>query len=134
MNLPRQRRTQWPLVVAGLSVALAAILLWAGTPTSAWIQSSYRTFAGSMLSAAIDDPAEESTGGIAAPSRGRSKCRECGFVESTRLAASSGKRAVYEVTVRLADRTRHVLSVSDPSRWRPGERVILIGVGAQREQ
>ncbi len=134
MNLPRQRRTQWPLVVAGLSAGLAAILLWAGNPPIGWIQSSYRTFAGSMLSAATEDPAEEAVGGIAAPSRGKSKCRECGFVESTRLAASSGTRAIYEVTVRLADRSRHVLSVSDPSRWRPGERVILIGAGAQRDQ
>jgi hypothetical protein len=69
----------------------------------------------------------------AATSRGRSRCPECGVVQSMRTIESTGEDApeavmktVYEVTVRLRDGTTTVFTAAVPRDWRPGSRVIVI--------
>jgi hypothetical protein len=61
---------------------------------------------------------------------GGARCAHCGIVVSTeRLAPVGDAPAMYQVTVRLADRSTRVFSDSNAPRWRPGERIVIIEGG-----
>jgi hypothetical protein len=81
--------------------------------------------------------------------RTKPRCAECGVIVSMRKierhAEDTGPRAAgevtaengdeirvkttrsYEITVRMADGSRHVIDDTSPARWRTGERLIVIG-------
>jgi hypothetical protein len=53
-------------------------------------------------------------------------CRYCGVVESVRRLAPVGKAlSNYEFTIRMGGE-RHLIQDSTSTKWRPGERMILI--------
>lgn len=120
-----------PLLAAGACAALLGVLTVSADPMAEWIHTSYRGYAGTeaQQGLAMDTPSVNESNTSAAPSRRKGKCGECGIVESARLTESGGSRAVYEITVRLSDRSTRVFSDSDAAKWRPGERIILIGGG-----
>jgi len=86
-------------------------------------------------------------------SRGN-KCADCGVIESTRKLETPDERAGvyartaaghrgeikakpvqnYEITIRLRDGSRHVITDADPARWRLGERVMVIAGIQQAEK
>jgi hypothetical protein len=129
MRLRIPRAAHLPLLAAGACAALLGVLTVSADPMAEWIHGSYRADAGTEAQQALvsDTPVESNN--PAAPSRRKGKCSECGIIESARLTEGGGSRAVYEITVRLSDRSTRVFSDSDAAKWRPGERIILIGGG-----
>lgn len=106
------------LLAAGFALlGLAAVGL-ATAALTEWFQTSAQALAGGA------DQTKEATPSQAGESNNKTRCKFCGIVESTRKVGS-----VHEVKVRLADRSTHVFSDSNPANWRPGERIILIGGG-----
>jgi len=134
MKLYVRGAAQLPLLAAGACAVVVGGLCLSSDPVSEWIHESSRVSAvAEARQAPVTDSSVEartpadSTG--SAPRR-KGKCTECGIVESARLTESGGTRAVYEITVRLSDRSTRVFSDSDAAKWRPGERIILIGPGS----
>lgn len=93
-------------------------------------------------------PEVAATPDIAAPGARAYRCAECGVVESTREIEAPGEmtggnasgrnvarnrgaieaRPIrnYEITIRLRDGSRRVITDAHPARWRHGERVQVI--------
>ena len=118
-----------PLFAAGACAIALGVLTYSADPMAEWIHASYRGYATETPLA--PEPGMDNPEPIASQTsiRRRGKCDECGIVESARLKESGGSQAVYEITVRLRDRSTRVFSDSDAGKWRPGERIILIGGG-----
>ena len=106
------------LLAAGFALLGFAAVGLATAALTEWFQTSAQGLAGGA------DQTKEATSSQAGESNNKTRCKYCGIVESTRKVGS-----VHEVTVRLADRSTHVFSDSNPANWRPGERIILIGGG-----
>jgi hypothetical protein len=120
--------------------AIAGVLAWLPRPGNE--AASVRAPDRSPLKAAIDRVPEQNVAPV------RSKCAECGVVESSReivqilermdSAAAGGVKggrlkemagksiSKHEVTVRMKDGATHQFMVANPANWRPGERVIFI--------
>ena len=126
MNLHIPRQAHWPLLAAGVSLGVAVLVVAAEEPMTQWLQASYRDFAGAAAAQTDSDDASAQPSLLRSNAPSKGKCMECGFIESARLAESG----VYEITVRLADRTKRVFRDSDASKWRPGERIVHIGGGS----
>jgi hypothetical protein len=129
MRLPIPRAGHWPVLAAGVFALLAGGVALSAAPMDEWLLASNtaRNDAPAQ-SAESEAPAAQET------TRRKPRCSHCGVVESTRALDSGASPALYEVTVRLADKTRHVFSNTDASKWRPGARVILIGGGLPPER
>lgn len=108
------------LLAAGVALLGFTAVAVATAPLTEWFQTS----AQDLPSGADQVKEAETTASQAGESNGKTRCKYCGIIESTRKVGS-----VHEVTVRLADRSTHVFSDSNPANWRPGERIILIGSG-----
>lgn len=130
MRLRIPKAVHLPLLAAGACAVMLGVLTYSADPMAEWIHASYRGYAGSEVQQAPADDASFGSNASPSISRRKGKCGECGIVESARLTESGGSRAVYEITVRLPDRSTRVFSDSDATKWRPGERIILIGGGA----
>ena len=135
MRLPIPRAGHWPVLAAGVFALLAGGVTLSAAPMDEWLLASSNartepTPAQTVLQAEpTPSPAEPQD-----TPRRKLKCSHCGFVESTRALDSGASPALYEITVRLSDKTRHVFSDTDASKWRPGARVILIGGGVPPER
>jgi hypothetical protein len=129
MRLRIPRAAHLPLLAAGACAALLGVLTMSADPMAEWIHSSYRADAGTEAPPALASDTPPGSNTAQAHTRRKGKCGECGIVESARLTEGGGSRAVYEITVRLSDRSTRVFSDSDAAKWRPGERIILIGGG-----
>ena len=135
MKLHAGSAVHLPLLAAGACAVLVGGLSLSVDPVSAWVHESLRARALAearqppVTGASIDATTPADSIVTPAPRR-KGKCTECGIVESSRLTQSGGTRAVYEITVRLSDRSTRVFSDSDAAKWRPGERIILIGAGS----
>lgn len=74
------------------------------------------------------------TARLSAVGQSRLRCPECGTVESIRQVGRDGADGAagngYEITVRLRDGSRTVLSEARPGSWRRGSRVLVIGSAA----
>ena len=122
-----------PLLIAGISAILFSTVAMAIVPIMGWLQGSLEGFNGSSTqaqmraaSAAILPVAPSPAGKV----RVRARCDECGVIESTRRVDTVGNSpAIYEITVRLGNGSKRVLSDASPANWRPGERTILIDGG-----
>lgn len=129
MRLPIPRAGLWPALAGGVFALLAAGVTLSAAPMDDWLLAS-----GQARTEAASRPAEdfEQSPGTQPPqeaTRRKPRCAHCGVVESTRALEADGTPALYEITVRLADKSRHVFSDTDASKWRPGARVVLIGGG-----
>ena len=70
----------------------------------------------------------------AARAPGRRHCETCGVVESIRRIQPVGDvPGFYEFTVRLRDGTTRTSNDANASKWRPGDRVMLIGGDAAND-
>jgi hypothetical protein len=131
MNSRFPRSVPIPLALAFVASLLLLIVEVTMAPLAGWTSGAYK----SLLSAVPPQQSEEAvvTGGASEP-REKNRCEHCGIVESTRrVPAVDNAPAMYEVTVRLADRTKRVFS--DPNaRWRPGERIVLIDGGRSKQE
>ena len=68
----------------------------------------------------------------AAPEAGRSRCQDCGVVESIRaLPPVAGLPATYEFTVRLRDGSLRTSTTDHKGSWRVGNQVLLVGGSAR---
>lgn len=141
MNTQATKHLHLQLLVGGI----AAILV-----SSIAIGSLVISPLGSSAAFAPAEPPEAA----AAPARAASgasarRCAECGVIESTRkieapdektgvnapdriASASAGETegkpfGNYAITIRLQDGSTRVITDAHPARWRPGERVKLIG-------
>jgi len=149
------RRAQYlPLIMVGIAVilfstaAIAAILGWRSASTDG---SGDTADVRKVAVAAVEaDPVPEYTAQRRAKVRARAKgrCAECGVIVSIgKMAmhedefgsgAATGLRAGnrdesqlksarrYDINVRMADGSSHVVSHASPANWRTGERVIII--------
>jgi hypothetical protein len=130
MKRAETNSSRTPLLVASVAALLFALL--GATTSGPWPD---RAAADSPANALASASAEDTPGSTAQPpartsQREASRCSYCGIVESTRRVAANGSSPeVYQVTVRLADRSKHVFSDPDAGKWRPGERIVLIGAG-----
>jgi hypothetical protein len=114
MSVQVPRSVHVPLAIASLGALLVILLV---------VAAGHSAFAEKVaMEPAVDGRAEvRDTPG---------RCTHCGIVVSTeRLAPVGEAPAVYQVTVRLADRSTRVFSDSNVPRWRPGERIVLIEGG-----
>ena len=76
--------------------------------------------------AAQSSPASEDDD-TAEPVR-RRRCATCGMVESMKLITfGDGSPPVYEIAVRLRDRSIRTSRINSPTHWRAGDRIMLIG-------
>lgn len=63
-----------------------------------------------------------------AMARGRTRCNTCGVVETIRRVEHGGSLpASFEFTVRLRDGSVRTSSTASASKWRSGDRIMLIG-------
>ena len=120
-----------PLLMTGIAAILLGALAMTIVPIAAWPHGSSDFLDGisapaqaSETSAATLTVAQSGDG----QARVKSKCDECGVIQSMRRVAAVGNSpATYEITVRLRDGTTRVNSDASPANWCPGERMILIG-------
>ncbi len=129
MRLTIPRAAHGPALAAFACALGVGALVLGVEPASQWLHSRWQGPADEwMRSSQVPSVTEEPAQAAAAEPGDRRKfrCPHCGFVESLAANATSG---LYEVTVRLPDQTRHVFSDPDPDKWRPGQRIILIGGG-----
>jgi hypothetical protein len=126
MQVPRSV----PVSIAVACLAVAAILiLTAFAPFSPWSASEF----GNIPNHPADQPSAETASATRAPGgipENTGRCTHCGIVVSTERVAPVGDApAVYQVKVRLADKTTRVFSETSAPRWRPGERIVIIEGG-----
>jgi outer membrane lipoprotein SlyB len=141
MNTQTNKRLHLPLLGGGIAAILVSGIAIASLAISA--QGSSGVFSAAEPLEAAAAPA------IAAPDASASRCAECGVIESMRKieaqAENSGVNAPgriaagnrgeiegepvgnYAITIRLRDGSMRVITDAHPARWRPGERVHLIG-------
>lgn len=80
-----------------------------------------------VVRVAVPLPAE------APPEPPRSRCPGCGVVEAIRpLSTVAGASGTFEFTVRLRDGSLRISIAQGQGSWRVGDRVILMGGGADR--
>ena len=126
MHTPITKSTRIPLLIAGIAAILFSTAAATSAPLLAWINNSPATAEASAPAQmdALPDPIEP---------RSRTKCPECGVVESMRRVAVEGNSpALYEITVRLRDGSTRVTHHTSPAQWRLGEHLILID-GSHRQ-
>ena len=131
MRLPIPRAGHWPVLAAGVFALLAGGVALSAAPMDEWLLASSNA---RTQSTPAQPAVEPEPSAVQETTRRKPRCSHCGFVESTRALETGGSPALYEITVRLSDKTRHVFSDTDPSKWRPGARVILIGGGLPPER
>ena len=127
MNIPFNKSTPLPLLIAGVVAILFSTAAATSAPLLDWLHKSSAT--------ASDNDAQLAVSGLpdAGELRPAAKCAECGVVESTRRVAQGGNLpALHEITVRLRDGSIRVSSQVNPAHWRIGERIILIEGAARR--
>jgi hypothetical protein len=135
-------RLHLPLLAGGVAAILVSGIAIASLALSARVPSGDIAPAGSTSAAAA--PVVPAPG----PSALAYRCNECGVIESTRTiesldewagvsapgrnaAGSRGKVETppprnYEITIRLRDGSKRVVTDTNPARWRQGERVTVI--------
>ena len=134
MHTPITKSSRIPLLIAGIAAILFSTAAATSAPLRAWINNSPAT-ATATATAATEAAAQAQLDDLPDPiePRSRTKCPECGVVESMRRVAVEGNSpALYEMTVRLRDGSRRVSRHVNPAQWRPGERIIVID-GAHRQ-
>ncbi len=141
MNTQANRLLHLPLLSGGVAALLVSGIAIASVAVST--QGFGGVFASVEPLAAVAAPASP------AARAGAYKCAECGVIESMRrieipdeliqihapgrIAAvnrgeNDGKSVGrYAITIRLKDGSTRVITDAHPARWRPGERVSLIG-------
>ena len=63
-----------------------------------------------------------------AQARPKTRCHECGKIESMRMIAAAGDLPpTYEITVRMRDGSYRVNRDPTPADWRLGDRIKLVG-------
>jgi hypothetical protein len=140
MNTKANKSVHLPLLVGGIAAILVSGIAIGSLAISA------QGFNGVVASA--EPPEAAVAPDIAVPGVRARRCAECGVVESTRkieapdektsINASEGIAAGnrgeielkpvrnYEITIRLRDGSKRVITDAKPARWRHGERVTII--------
>ena len=118
MNTTIPKKLHLPLLIGGVAALMLSTA--ALTSTSDWnLMSSPKA----EVQPGQDDLTDSSTNALG----NRSRCDECGVIESVRRAVQVGNAtASYDIRVRLGDGSVHTISDSSPANWRAGERTILI--------
>ena len=141
MNTQANKLPHLPLLGGGIAALLVSGIAIGSLAISA--QGFNGVFAPAESPEATELPA------IAAPRARAYRCAECGVIESTRRIETAdemsggnapgriaaGNRGEiegnpvgsYAITIRLRDGSMRVITDANPARWRPGERVTLIG-------
>ena len=131
LKTPNSRKM--PLVIGAVAAILFSAAAMSFMPVQGWLQGSSErpdmvVTQEPLREASVEQPA------ASAPAdrvRSRTKCDECGIIESMQRVTRSGiSTATYEITIRLSDGSRQIVSDTNPARWRPGERNTLIGYRA----
>ncbi len=144
MNTQANRVLHLPLLSGGVAALLVSGIAIASVAVSA--QGFGGVFASVGPLAAVSAPANPAN---PAPGAGAYRCAECGVIESMRkieipdeliqvhapgriAALNRGENdgtspGRYAITIRLKDGSTRVITDAHPARWRPGERVSLIG-------
>ena len=140
MNTRTYKRMHLRLLVAGIAGVLVSGIAIASLAISS--RGLPNALAPDESRVAVAAPA------VAGPGARGYRCKECGVIESARkieipheliqahapgrLAAGNrgeidGERGRYAITIRLQDGSTRVITDAHPAKWRPGERVSLIG-------
>jgi len=141
MNMQANKLLQLPRLVWGIAAILVSGIAIGSLAMSA--QGSNGTLASAAPSELAAAPAIAAAG-----ARASYRCVGCGVVESTReieapdertggnatgLSAAGSPGAIeakparnFEITIRLRDGSRRVITDAHPARWRRGERVQVI--------
>ncbi len=134
MNAPTGKSLQLSLLIAGIAAMLFSAV--AFSPLTASIQTSVESLVNSVAASELPGeappPAIETQALGLRDNRGKARCEECGVIELTREIRTPGKMEKmptrsYQTVVRLRDGSMLAVNDMNPERWRPGERVILIG-------
>ena len=114
------KATYLPLLYTGIVAAIFSTVALAAAPVAEWFRGSFP--ASETTEVLAEDPAD------AGRARSKTKCAECGVIESMRRLAPVGNSpAVYEIIVRMRDGSARVNSQASPATWRTGERILLLG-------
>ena len=123
-ELTRRRR-----LLAGIAAILlgaVAIAMGPGAERSQGAAKGVGLAKQEPTSESAEDPIPIAFSG-ASQARVKSKCRECGVIESMRRIAPAGPfPEIYEITVRMGDGSTWILNDASPANWRTGERMNLI--------
>jgi hypothetical protein len=118
------------LVIAGIGLVSLSVVAITNVPPG-WLSTSLASVDQTSAEEELPPlPATVTLGALGAPKSGRvkTKCRECGIVDSVRrVALTEIAPASYEVTVRMRDGATRVVSAASHGNWRLRERITLIG-------
>ena len=148
MIIQANKLLQLPLLATGIVAIVASGIAIAALAIAPRSLNENAATAEPMLAATAPASA-------AAASRGNT-CADCGVIESMRKLETPNERAAayapvrsaagnrgeikakpvqyYEITIRLRDGTRRVITDADAARWRLGERVTVIAGMQQAEK
>jgi hypothetical protein len=129
----RDKSLRGPLLVLCFGVMVVTLLGATIEPISEWSVDTFEKVVETISPEKnMDEPA---SAGRIAETKEKTRCEHCGIVVSTqRIAPVGDAPPVYEITVRLADRSTRVFSETHAPRWRPGERIVLIEGGNSPRQ
>jgi hypothetical protein len=141
MNTQTRKQLHLPLLAGGIAAILVSSI---AIGSLAVLPQGFNG-----VFAAAGPPEAAAAPAIAAPGASAYRCFGCGMIESARqIEASDEKSGVkasgrisagnpgeiagkpvgkYAITIRLQDGSLRVITDANPARWRPGERVTLIG-------
>lgn len=125
MNTPITKFIRIPLLVTGIAAILFSTAAATSAPLLNWLHNLPAADASVQAQVdALPDTAEP---------RPRTKCPQCGVVESMQRVAGEGNSpTLFEITVRLRDGSTRVSRHASPAQWRLGERIIVID-GSHRQ-
>jgi hypothetical protein len=145
MDTQANNRMYLPLLSAGVAALLVSGIALAS------LAMSPQGFGGVFMPAASPEAVSAQAVAPAEPAAraSASRCAECGVIESSRRIEAAGDfagavapgraaaasrdeieprpGASYAITIRLRDGSLRVITDAHPAKWRPGERVTLIG-------
>lgn len=131
MNIPIPKSMQLPALITGVGAILFSTVAMTKGPLAGNAHLSVADLNGNSAPAQLRDNA--ATPSVLAPSgtrkpRAKSKCEECGVIESMRQVSPEGDSpAIYEIKVRMRDGSIRVNRDANPANWRRGEHLILLG-------
>lgn len=129
IDTPNPKSMQVPFLIAGIIAILFSTVAMAIVPGMDWFRGTSEGLGAAVAQQQSSEMrVAQPAPSAAARARARTKCDECGVIESMRHVAPSGiSPAIYEITVRMGDGSTQVVSDASPAKWRPGERNTLIG-------
>jgi len=113
------------------TAGIAAFMAWMPTAISNPEDHAALTELSPMPAQPAGAKADKASADVVSDTPTRTRCAECGVIESVREIVTRGEHAAestrsYETTIRFRDGSRRVFNEATPRTWRSGTRVMVI--------